>query len=119
MVRLGAQAPRMVSELAAWEDEVLDLAKTAGCEYLVGGSSTSCNRAGSLAVSLVVANGHRRFSASRLRSTWLVAHLAMGTRLPELARSAGLEGATVLSDLPRSVPALDEAQAAVMLRGVR
>ncbi len=77
----------------------------------------SKNRAGSLAASIVVAHGHPRFSASRLRSTWLVTHLSTGTRLPELARAAGLRGVTVLSDLLSLVPALDEAEALQMLRG--
>ncbi len=44
-------------------------------------------------------------------------HLAMGTRLPELARAAGLQGVTVLSDLLPFVPAFDEAEALEMLRG--
>ncbi len=65
----------------------------------------------------MVAHGHPKLSASRLRSTWLVTHLAMGTRLPELARAAGLQGVTVLSDLLPFVPAIDEATAVEMLRG--
>jgi hypothetical protein len=52
-----------------------------------------------------------------MRSTWLVTHLAMGTRLPELARAAGLAGVTVLSDLLRFVPPLAAADAVVALRG--
>jgi hypothetical protein len=85
----------------------------------VGGRSISKNRAGALAASLVVGNGHPRFSASRLRSTWLVTHLARGTRLSELARAAGMQGVTVLSDLLEFVPAVDDEQAVAMLRGVR
>jgi hypothetical protein len=108
-----------VPVLSGWENEVLRLAATAEEEFLVGGRSTSRNRAGSLAASLVVANGHPKFSASRLRSTWLVAHLKMGTRLPELARAAGLQGVTVLSDLLAFVPALEEDEALAMLRGSR
>jgi hypothetical protein len=108
-----------VPVLATWEDEVLDLAATAGEEFLVGGRSTSRNRAGALAASLVVGNGHPSFSAPRLRSTWLVTHLAMGTRLPELARAAGLQGVTVLSDLLAFVPALANDEALVALRGSR
>ena len=119
LVRVGEPSARVVPVLAGWEAEVLDPASSAGDEFLVGGRSMSRNRTGALAASLVAGNGHPRFSASRLRSTWLVTHLAMGTRLPELARAAGLEGATVLSDLLRYVPTLDEVQAAVMLRGVR
>jgi hypothetical protein len=118
LVSVGEPSARRVPVLACWETEVLDLAATAAGEFLVGGYSTSKNRAGSLAGWLVVPNGHPRFSASRLRSTWLVAHLTLGTRLPELARAAGLHGVTVLSDLLPRVPASDEAQAARMLRGL-
>ncbi|HZQ86965.1 MAG TPA: hypothetical protein VFA83_19115 [Acidimicrobiales bacterium] len=117
LVEVGEPAARVVPVLFEWEREVLDLAATACGEFLVGGRSTSRNRAGNLAASIVVAHGHPRLSAARLRSTWLVAHLAMGTRLPELARAAGLQGATVLSDLLGHVPALSEAEAVMMLRG--
>ena len=116
-VRVGEPSARVVPVLACWEDEVLELATSAGGEFLVGGYSTSRNRAGALAASLVVASGHPKFSGSRLRSTWLVAHLAMGTRLPELARAAGLEGLTVLSDLLPFVPELGADEAATILRG--
>lgn len=119
LVRVGEPGTRAVPVLGRWEDEVLELKATAGDQYLVGGHSTSRNRAGALAATLVVPNGCPRFSASRLRSTWLVAHLAMGTRLPELARAAGLQGVTVLSDLLPFVPALDQDEAAALLRGSR
>jgi hypothetical protein len=116
LVSVGEPAARRVPVLADWEDEVVDLAANAGGDFLVGGRSTSKNRAGALAAWIVVGHDHPRFSASRLRSTWLVTHLAMGTRLPELARAAGLQGVTVLSDLLRYVPALDD-EAAWILRG--
>jgi hypothetical protein len=119
MVRVGDPSARVVPVLAALEAEVLELAAAAGEEFLVGGHSTARNRAGSLAASIVVAHGHPRFSASRLRSTWLVAHLTMGTRLPELARAAGLQGVTVLSDLLSFVPTLDDEAAARALRGAK
>ena len=119
LVRVSEPGTRAVPVLAAWEDEVLDLKATAGAEYLVGGCSTARNRAGSLAASLVVPYGCPKFSASRLRSTWLVSHLAMGTRLPELARAAGLQGVTVLSDLLAFVPALADDEALAVLRGSR
>ena len=119
LVAVGEPAARRVPVLADWEDEVVDLAASAGAEFLVGGRSQSRNRAGALAASLVVANGHPRFSASRLRSTWLVTHLAVSTRLPELARAAGLQGVTVLSDLLEFVPPLDVCEAAALLRGRR
>jgi hypothetical protein len=119
VVTVGEPAPRRVAVLAWWESEVLELAASAGHEFLVGGHSLSRNRAGALAASLEVGHGHPRFSASRLRSTWLVSHLRMGTRLPELAGAAGLGGVTVLSDLLANVPALGENEAAEILRGQR
>jgi hypothetical protein len=119
LVRVGEPGTRAVPVLGGWENEVLELKATAGDQYLVGGYSTARNRAGALAVSLVVPNGCPGFSASRLRSTWLVAHLAMGTRMPELAQAAGLQGVTVLSDLLPFVPALDQDEATALLRGGR
>jgi len=119
LVRVAEPGTRAVPVLATFEDEVLDLKATAGDEYLVGGYSTARNRAGSLAAPLVVPSGCPSFSASRLRSTWLVAHLAMGTRLPELARAAGMQGVTVLSDLLPFVPELDQDDAVALLRGSR
>jgi hypothetical protein len=119
MVRVGEPAARRVPVLAEWEDEVVDLAATAGREFLVGGYSRSKNRAGAIAGWLVIGQGHPRFSASRLRSTWLVTHLSIGTRLPELAAAAGLQGVTGLSDLLRYVPAIGDAEALDLLRGRR
>jgi hypothetical protein len=117
-VCVGEPSARLVPVLAGWEAEVVDLAKTAVAgEFLVGGTSVARNRAGALAASLVVARGHPRFSASRLRSTWLVTHLTLGTRLPELVQAAGLQGATVLSDLLDFVPAVDEERCIGILRG--
>jgi hypothetical protein len=117
LVSVGDPAARTVPVLAAWEDEVWALAASAGGDFLVGGRSTARNRAGALAASFFVPLGHPRLSAPRLRSTWLVTHLAMGTRLPELARAAGLQGVTVLSDLLEFVPAVDDIDALMMLRG--
>jgi hypothetical protein len=119
LVQVDEPNARVVPVLAAWADEVLRLAANAGGEFLIGGRSLAKNRAGSLAASLAVGNGHPRFSASRLRSTWLVSHLVLGTRLPELAAAAGLQGVTVLSDLLPYVPKLSDADAFAMLRGPR
>jgi hypothetical protein len=118
LVRVGQPSPREVPVLAEWEGEVLQIASSAGDEFLVGGRSMSRNRAGALAASLAVPLGHPRLSSSRLRSTWLVHHMTAGTRLPELAAAAGLAGVTVLSDLLSFVPAAAPEDAHRMLRGV-
>ena len=117
LIRVGDPAARLVPVLARWEATVLELATSAGGEYLVGGSSTSRNRASALTASLVVPPGHPKLSCARLRSTWLLSHLIAGTRLPELASAAGLRGITVLSDLLANVPPMDEQDSVQMLRG--
>lgn len=117
LVLVGQPSARIVPVLADWEGEVRQLAETAGVEFLVGGSSSSKNRAGQLAASIVPGHGHPRLSVSRLRSTWLVTHLSIGTRLPELARAAGLQGVTVLSDLLEFVEPLANSGTVEMLRG--
>jgi hypothetical protein len=118
-IRAGEPAARLVPVLARWEGVVVDLAASAAGKFLVGGRSLAKNRAGNLAHMFKVGHGHPPLSSPRLRSTWLVHHLTVGTRLPELMRAAGLEGITVLSDLLPDVPSLAEAEAASMLRGDR
>jgi hypothetical protein len=117
LVRVREPSARSVVVLARWEDELADLAATAGDEFLVGGHSTSTRRTGNLTDGLVVPTGHPRLAPARLRSTWLVSHLRAGTRLPELCRAAGLQGVTVLSDLLEVVEPLAESVATSMLRG--
>ncbi len=118
LVRVGPPSARRVPVLAAWESEVLALARTAGDELLIGGRSLAPNRVSDLIYRLEVPRNHPRLSPARLRSTWLLTHLVMGTRLPDLARAAGLRGVFVLSDLLPHVPLLDDEAAVIdMLRG--
>jgi hypothetical protein len=117
LVWVGTPSARTVPVLHPWEDEVAELAATAGHEFLVGGYSTSRNRPSSLIARLEVPPGHPRLSLPRLRSTWLLWHLTTGTRLPELAAAAGLQGVAMLSDLLQFVPPLSERDAQLMLRG--
>jgi hypothetical protein len=117
LVRVGTPSARTVPVLHPWRDEVAELAATAGHETLVGGISMSRNRSSSLIARLEVPPGHPRLSLPRLRSTWLLWHLTTGTRLPELAAAAGLQGVAMLSDLLQFVPPLDERDAHLMLRG--
>ena len=116
-VRVGEPAPRCVVVLAEWEDEVIDLARTAGSDYLIGGRSEAKNRVADLSKRLVRPVGHPRLSPGRLRSTWLRGHLEAGTRLPELCRAAGLQGFEVLSDLLPLVAPLGRADEVAELRG--
>ena len=117
LVKVGERSAREVPVLATWEEEVLDLATSAGTQFLIGGRSLAPNRVSDLIYRLEVPRDHPKLSPARLRSTWLVTHLTMGTRLPELARAAGLRGVFVLSDLLPHVAPFDDESAIEMLRG--
>ena len=119
VVGVGAPNPRRVTVLAEFEDELVELARPAGAGPLTGCVAIGRNRANSLARSIVTSTAAPSLSLPRLRSTWLLAHLDRGARLPELAAAAGLRGITVLSDLLADVAPLDPAAAARMLRGER
>jgi hypothetical protein len=119
-VGVGQPMPRRVVVLAEFENDIADLAEVAADGLpLVGSTVTGRNRANKLAASIELAASTPRLSLSRLRATWLTTHLRLGTRLPELARAAGLVGITVLSDLLAEIEPLDDADAVRMLRGVR
>jgi hypothetical protein len=119
VVSVGPPIARRVPVLGRYEAQVLELAWEAGGDLLVGGVGTSKNRACSLAGRFEASPGTSRLSAARLRSTWLVHHLRVGTRVPELAAAAGLAGVTVLSDLLEFVAPLSASDAARELRGPR
>lgn len=118
-VVVGEPAPRRVVVRREWEEELSELAASAGDGCLLGRRSSSRHRVGDLVKRLLVPAGHPRLSPARLRATWLVGHLSAGTRLPELCEAAGLQGFEVLSDLMVYLPALPREVADEMLRGTR
>jgi hypothetical protein len=62
-------------------------------------------------------HAHPKLVPARLRSTWLVAHLVKGTRLPELLEAAGTSRIETFDNLLPFVPPLDRRRARQMLRG--
>ena len=117
LVRVGPPNPRIVPVLTAFEADLEEVRLDLSGEVLVGGAYQARKRASDLVARLDAAPGCPRLSLSRLRSTWLVHHLSIGTRLPELAEAAGLVGITVLGDLLEFVPRLPQEEADRQLRG--
>jgi hypothetical protein len=117
VVDVGPPHPRRVAVLAEFEDELLELAAIAGEDFLVGGEARSKNKASRALARYDTGPGRPRLSASRARSTWLLHHLVIGTRLPELARAAGFKNVSSLDDLLPYVPLMDDDERLLMLRG--
>lgn len=117
---------RIVPVLHAYENALGRLLEQTPDEgLLVGGQASGKNAANAIAGRVQLGQACPALNAGRVRSTWLVTHLALGTRLPELAAAAGMVGVTTLSDLLEFVPPLacpietSYADAVAMLRGPR
>jgi hypothetical protein len=110
--------PRIVPVLAEFEDELLELASLAGGDFLVGGEAKSKNKASRALARYESGPGRPRLNASRARSTWLLRHLILGTRLPELAQAAGFTNVSSLDELLPYVPVLSKQERRRMLRGM-
>jgi hypothetical protein len=110
--------PRLVPVLARYEQEVLELARIVAADdaFLLGGRPHR-NRVWRINKQLEVGHGHPELSPSRLRATWLFHHLTVGTRLPELAKAAGVDSIQHIGALALLVPDLPEDEARRMLRG--
>lgn len=96
---------RLVPVLAKYEArlDALMTATPAG-GLLVGGIAQNKNASSDICDRLQLAPGTPRVNCGRLRSTWLVTHLTLGSRTPELAEAAGVVGLTTFSDLLEFVP---------------
>lgn len=100
-------ADRVVPVLAGFEERLGRLlAQAKPGEFLIGGAAKGANAANEAVARLRFDAAGPQFDLSRLRSTWLVHHLTIGTRVPELMEAAGLQGMTVLGDLAEFVPPL-------------
>jgi hypothetical protein len=118
IVNVCSPAPRIVPVLAEFEDELLELASLAGDDFLVGGEAKSKNKASRALARFESGPGRPRLNGSRARSTWLLRHLILGTRLPELAQAAGFANVSSLDELLPYVPAMSERDRYRMLRGL-
>lgn len=113
-VTVRAQNPdRSVVCLAAFEDRLAAAARRVGKGRIIG-SRTAVN-------TLVFQLGHPtdgvRLSLGRLRSTWLLHHLTVGTPLAVLLPAAGLRTACGLTEIIRLLPAVDPELTRTLLRG--
>lgn len=110
----GAQA-RQVPVLAEWEALLqVRLSSTDGWLFRDGQEGGNPNL-----VSDFVSRSHQRLTvqARRLRSTWIVHHLTVGTPLPVLLDAAGLQSAEALDRLLPFVPTRGRADVTRILRG--
>ncbi|OIQ82177.1 hypothetical protein GALL_360450 [mine drainage metagenome] len=116
---------RAVPVLREFEERLRALVDdTPGGGLLFGGTAVHRGAASEAVARIRLDPAGPELELGRLRSTWLVAHLALGTRVPELMAAAGLESMTALSDMAEFVAPLDQdpdrcaTAVRVMLRGV-
>ncbi|MGI9091704.1 MAG: hypothetical protein ACR2GG_11475 [Gemmatimonadaceae bacterium] len=114
----GGSRPRPVVCLAAHEDEISQLAQGCGERLMIGGKVLGRHNVTSVTLAnLITDSTLPRLVTSRLRSTWMLTHLQLGTPLPIFMPAAGLTTVRPLEDLLHHLPDADPEVAAPWLRG--
>jgi len=112
----GGTRPRTVMALQAHEAQLLKIARAAGSDLLIGGSTRGRRNVTRGPLERVVGGEDLpRLETARLRSTWLLTHLRARTPLPALMNAAGLTTVRPLEDLLHHCP-VDAEAARVALR---
>ncbi len=119
-VAVGGRRARKVVCLSRYEDRLATLAATSEGNLLIGGSTLGRHNVTSVTLGrLLQDTSIPPLVVSRLRSTWLTAHIAATTPLPLIMRAAGLKTVRPLEDLLEYAPAYADADAARLLRQAR
>lgn len=115
----GGSRPRRVVALDRYAELIRTCADAAGEQLLIGAGTPGGRNVTSVALARLIDDPDLpRLVASRLRSTWLLTHLAAGTPLHVLLPAAGLSTARPLEDLLPLVAAPPEHLVSDLLRGV-
>ena len=114
VIEVPSPVARPVPVRRRFEERLWTLVRSAGDEPLVGTGGSGSNASNRLQAQIRHPEGSTttRLTAKRARSTWLVAHIAAGVRLPELLAAAGIQDVSGLRDLAQYVEPLapDEAR---------
>ncbi len=112
----GGTRPRTVTALQTHEAPLIKIARAAGSDLLIGGSTRGRRNVTRGPLDAVVGGEDLpRLETARLRSTWLLTHLQARTPLPALMTAAGLTTVRPLEDLLHHCP-IDADAARVALR---
>ena len=115
VVQVHGVCPRVVPVLARYGERVLDAARFAGTDFIVGGTEpTRRNVTARLVASLAEGVDLPRLECSRLRASWLESVGAL-IGLPTFMAAAGITCSQRLGDIVGTLPAGDEATAVVLL----
>lgn len=113
-------SPRFVPVLAQYEDELRRVAADyAASPTLFGAPSSARSYASDSIRKVAIPSGLPHLDYGRLRATWVVHHLTIGTRTPELAEAAGVQGLVTFSDMLVFVPLLDPDRSVARVAALR
>lgn len=120
VVEVHGRRPRLVVCRHRWEPVLAELADTAGSEHLFLPGAVR----GKNLITNFLGRAHRspatpEIKISRLRDTWLVEHLTVGTPLTVIVAAAGLDGLGALDRLLPYLPVSSPEAAERQLRGER
>jgi hypothetical protein len=119
VVTVRGARPRVVPVLARYQPRLLESAAFAGGQLMAGGADPARrNLTTALVTALAAGTGLPRLDTSRLRATWL-AEVADLLGLATFLHAAGITCSQRLGDITAALPPGTEAEAVVLLGGLR
>lgn len=117
VVTVSGRRARQVPVLDAWSDDVLDAIVTLDVDDFVFRPHRRGIAKNSVSNFLGKTTGVAKPSPQRLRATWIVHHLTVGTPVKAFMTAAGVQSLEALTRYLRFVPDLDPDEALRRLRG--
>lgn len=115
---VGGSRPRSVVALDEYAELIAKCAVSAGERLLIGGATLGRHNVTTPLLNRLVRDvSLPRLAPARLRSTWLVRHLTLGTPLSVLLPAAGLASSRTLDDLLEFADPIAADTASQLLRG--
>jgi len=117
---VGGYRPRSVVALDDYAHHIAEHARRSGDHLLIGGTTLGRRNVTTPILDRLIADAALpRLAPARLRSTWLVTHLNLGTPLSVLLPAAGLQSSRTLDDLLEFTDPISSDVHASWLRGGR
>ena len=118
VIQLRGVRPRRVLMLRTWEKLLTASVEGLGPDSLVFGVRRTARNINSVNGFIAGTRGNRpQITMQRLRATWMIHHLTVGTPFKVLMQAAGINSLEPFARFLPFVPEADPAHAAIWLRG--
>jgi integrase len=117
IVNVGGRRPRQVPVLAEWEGDLLDAISVLSPDVYAFSQGRTGSEKNTVTHFVDRTSGEFKPHTFRLRVTWLVHHLTVGTPVKPFLAAAGVYSSDMLTRYLQFVPDVEAAEARRLLRG--